>query len=333
MITGDHKTTALAIGEKVGIVDNIEQVFDCRELDNMDEETAEQKIVASKIFARAVPENKYQILETLKKHNIVAMTGDGVNDVPALRGAHVGIAMGSGAEMAHSAGDIILLDDNFKNIVVAIREGRVILTNIRRTMSYLLSTNLGEALTMLAGLLLANALPVSPIQILWINIVTDTLMVIPLGLEPAEENVLKQKPQLINAPLLSRNLVVRMFLTAMVMSTLTISIFMITRPMFGLEIAEVFAFISLVVAQWANAISFRSFSQSFIKRSKVPNWPLFICLMIAIFLQVMVLFFWQPLLGIPSDIPIVPLIIVAGISFAIPLATTELHKKLSKNKA
>ena len=182
MITGDHFETAYQIGRELGMVENREEVFDCRNMAKLSDDQLDAIVTKTKVFSRVIPEQKYRLLTILKKHHITAMTGDGVNDVPALTNAHVGVAMGSGSHIAKDAGDIILLNDNFKTIIDAMREGRTIIANIRRMLFYLLSTNTGELITMLGALLIGIKTPLEPVQILWVNLVTDTSMVIPLGL-------------------------------------------------------------------------------------------------------------------------------------------------------
>jgi P-type Ca2+ transporter type 2C len=175
MITGDHAETAFAIGKKIGLAEHRDEVFDSRILDeHKDHETLAHHIHNAKVFARVTPENKFKILTILKKKHITAMTGDGVNDVPALAQAHIGIAMGSGTQIAKESGDIVLLDNNFSSIVEALKEGRVIFANIRRMLYYLLSTNFGIVLTIILSLLAGLPLPLVAVQILWINLVTDT---------------------------------------------------------------------------------------------------------------------------------------------------------------
>ncbi|MFS8119402.1 MAG: cation-translocating P-type ATPase, partial [Microcoleus sp.] len=180
LITGDHYETAYNIGKQIGLANHPDQVIQGIDLPK-DEAALALAIQDKTIFARILPEDKFRILKALKRTEITAMTGDGVNDVPALANAHVGIAMGSGSDIARDAGGIVLLDDNFATIVKAIAEGRKIFDNIRRMLFYLLSTSLGEVLTMIGALLVGLPLPVTAIQILWINLVTDTAVVLPLG--------------------------------------------------------------------------------------------------------------------------------------------------------
>jgi len=170
------------------------------------------------VFARILPEDKFRILNALKRSEITAMTGDGVNDVPALSNAHVGFAMGSGSDIAKDAGGIVMLDDNFATIITAISEGRRIYDNIKRMIFYLLSTSIGEVLTMIAALVLGLPLPVTATQILWINLATDTAMALPLGLEPAERNHMKRPPRKPKAQLLNKHIIFRMILVALSMA-------------------------------------------------------------------------------------------------------------------
>ena len=206
MITGDHFETAYQIGRELGMVENRDEVFDCRDMAKLSDEQLDAIVTKTKVFSRVIPEQKYRLLTILKKHHITAMTGDGVNDVPALTNAHVGVAMGSGSHIAKDAGDIILLNDNFKTIIDAMREGRTIIANIRRMLFYLLSTNTGELITMLGALLIGIKTPLEPVQILWVNLVTDTSMVIPLGLEPGEKQAMNRPPERPDAPILSRQM-------------------------------------------------------------------------------------------------------------------------------
>lgn len=328
MITGDHHETAFQIGQELGIVETREEVFDSRRIEFLDEEELREIIARSRVFARVTPEAKYKILEILKKDEIAAMTGDGVNDVPALANAHIGISMGSGPRVVKDAGDIVLLDDNFKNIVTAMAEGRVVIANIKRMLVYLLATNAGEAVTMIGALILGSQPPLVAVQILWVNLVTDTMMVIPLGLEKAEDNVMRQQPKAANAPLLSANMKVRMVLVATTMATMTLSIYMYFENRLGHAAASTLAFATMVVAQWANALNMRSNFQSMFKRLKVINRPFYFMMFIAVTLQMLVLF--TPLGGFlhvdMTDVPLETLLAVMAIAFVIPIAVVELHK-------
>ena len=192
MITGDHSETAYNIAETVGIADNRGQVYDSHKLAKLSPDNLAKVVETTRVYARVTPDTKHAILSELNKTEITAMTGDGVNDVPALTQAHVGIAMGSGSAIAKDASDIVLLDNNFRSIVVAVKEGRTIVANIRRMLVYLLATNAGEVLVTLGALIIGLPLPLVAVQILWINLATDTFLVIPLGVEPPRGNVMEQ---------------------------------------------------------------------------------------------------------------------------------------------
>lgn len=330
MITGDHFETAYHIGRSLGMVQRRDQVFDSRRMQTMSDEELSAVIDDVRVFSRVVPENKYRILSLLKKNNITAMTGDGVNDVPALANAHVGIAMGSGSQIAKDAGDIILLDDNFKSIIDAMREGRTIFANIRRMLFYLLATNGGEALTMVGALIIGLPLPLLPVQILWINLVTDTSMVIPLGLEPGEKNTLKRKPKRPDAPILSKFMITRIVIVALSMSAVTLTLYATFNALYGSEYARTIAFCALVVMQWANAFNARSDYESLATRIRVWSGPFYAGLAIAVSLQVIaVLGPLQGLLHI-SSVSIGDLVITGSLAFVIPIILVEIHKLIGR---
>jgi Ca2+-transporting ATPase len=330
MITGDHFETAYHIGRQLGMVTHRSQVFDSRRMSVMSDEELDEVIRDVRVFSRVVPEHKYRILSLLKKHNITAMTGDGVNDVPALSNAHVGVAMGSGSQIAKDAGDIILLDDNFRSIIDAMHEGRTIFANIRRMLFYLLSTSAGEVLTMIGALAIGMPLPIVPVQILWINLVTDTAMVIPLGLEPGEKSNMKNKPKRINDPILSRFIISRMILIALSMAVLTLSLYGIFSAQYNHEYGSTIAFSALVVMQWSNAFNARSDYESLFRRLRVFNGKFYIGLAIAITLQILAVF--GPLQGLLHVTPVAigDLIVTGIIAFIVPIALSELHKFIGR---
>ncbi len=333
MITGDHAETAFQIGKSLGMVNARDEVFDCRTLDTLDDDAVLPIINKTRVFARVIPEQKYRLLTLLKKRNITAMTGDGVNDVPALTNAHIGIAMGSGASIAKDAGDIILLDDNFKTIIDAMREGRVIISNIRRMLVYLLATNAGEVLSMLGALIIGTRLPLEPVQILWVNLVTDTSMVIPLGLEPAEDDVMKRKPQKPNAPMLSRAMIARVIISAVIIASLTLVTYILFERNYGHAYAQTMAFAALVVSQWGNAFAVRSDTGYAWTRLKVMNRSFYAGLAISIALQALV--FFGPLgeaLHI-TKVASLHLIVASLISFVLPIIASDIHKALIRRNS
>ncbi|NMO97582.1 cation-translocating P-type ATPase [Paenibacillus lemnae] len=197
MITGDHKNTAVAIAKELEIASSLEQSMTGAEIDELSDEEFSTKIRDMRVFARVSPEHKVKIVKAFRAQgNIVSMTGDGVNDAPSLKNADIGVAMGiTGTDVSKGASDMILTDDNFTTIVHAIREGRNIYANIRKTVTFLLSCNFGEVVAILASILFFWPLPLLATQILWINLVTDTLPAIALGVDPGEKDVMKKKPR------------------------------------------------------------------------------------------------------------------------------------------
>ncbi|MBR5389318.1 cation-transporting P-type ATPase [Candidatus Saccharibacteria bacterium] len=330
MVTGDHAQTAFAIGRELGLCTEFSEVLDCSKIGDLPDSDFEDRVRKATIFARVTPEDKFRILNIIKKSEVVAMTGDGVNDVPALTNSHVGIAMGNSPSIVQDAGDIVLLDNNFSNIVSAMKEGRVIIANIRRMLIYLLSTNAGEVLATLGALFISGSQLLLPIQILWINMVTDSLMVVPIGLEPPEREFMSQKPEDKDAPILPKILIKRMFIIAITMTAVGLGTYYLALARFTHDEANTLAFTAMVVVQWSNAFCVRGTYESVFKRLKVKNTLFILAFIAAIVLEVLVLF--GPLSILTKTVPVdtFALVLTIIVSFAVPIIVTELHKKLAK---
>ena len=330
MITGDHFETAYHIGRQLGLAANRDQVFDSRKMSDLDDIQLARQVRNARVFSRVTPENKYRILQLLKTKEVAAMTGDGVNDVPALASAHVGVAMGSGSQIAKDAGDIILLNNNFESIIHAMREGRVIFSNIRRMLFYLLSTNTGEVVTMVTAIAIGMPIPLLPVQILWANLVTDTSMVIPLGLEPGEKDTMRQKPVSPTAPLLNWYIISRIALVAISMAALALPLYAYFGSKYGYEYAQTITFAALIGMQWANAFSARSTYESVFSRIRVFSKAFYIGLSASIVLQCLALFSpLQDFLGL-TDVRLEDLAVTGIISFSTMIIVVEIHKFIGR---
>ena len=224
MITGDHALTAEAIARDIGIIDAGQRAITGSELESMTDEELELAAAKTSCFARVSPAHKLKLVQVLQKQdNIVAMTGDGVNDAPALKQADIGVAMGiTGADVSKGASEMVLTDDNFRSIVSAIEEGRAIYDNIKKFIKYMLSSNVGEILVMFVALLINLPIPLLAIQILWINLVTDGLPAIALGFEPAEEGVMRRRPRPTNESIFAQGTGVHIVLVGVLIAILTL---------------------------------------------------------------------------------------------------------------
>lgn len=326
MITGDHFQTAFSIGKQLGLAQDESDVFDCSTMGDLEGAELRKVVRHARVFSRVTPENKFKILQILKATEVTAMTGDGVNDVPALSSAHVGIAMGSGSQITKDAGDILLLNDDFSSIVHAMREGRIIFANIKRMLFYLLSTNIGEVIVALGALIIGVPLPLAPIQILWINLVTDTTMVIPLGLEPGEKDTLKQRPVSPKAPILSKYMIVRIVIVALLMGVVTLGLYIYFSSTHSVAYGQTIAFLALVVMQWANAFNARSTYDSVFVRTKVRHTVFWIGLAISILLQVAVFVGpLQPYLHV-APVSLQDALLVSAGAFVATIIPVEIHK-------
>ncbi|MCB2291942.1 calcium-translocating P-type ATPase, PMCA-type [Clostridium algoriphilum] len=274
MITGDHKNTAYAIGKDLDICKYQEEVITGDELDKLSDKQLDKKIDDLRIFARVSPKHKLRIVKAFKhKKHIVAMTGDGVNDAPAIKEADIGIAMGiSGTDVTKEAASMILLDDNFATIVSAVEEGRVIYNNIRKFIRYLLSCNLGEVLTMFLASLFYLDNPLLPIQILFVNLVTDGLPAIALGVDPADTDIMLEKPRGKNESVFSRGLTEKIIIRGCLIGICTILAF-IGGKYYGMSIeaCRTLALGTLVLSQLIHVFECRSEKHSLFEINPFTN--------------------------------------------------------------
>jgi len=274
MITGDHKNTAYAIGKDLDICNFPEEVITGDELDKLSDKELDKNIDNFRIFARVSPKHKLRIVKAFKhKNHIVAMTGDGVNDAPAIKEADIGIAMGiSGTDVTKEAASMILLDDNFATIVAAVEEGRVIYNNIRKFIRYLLSCNLGEVLTMFLASLFYLENPLLPIQILFVNLVTDGLPAIALGVDPADPDIMFEKPRGKNESVFSRGLTEKILIRGCLIGVCTILSF-IGGKYYGMSIeaCRTLALGTLVLSQLIHVFECRSEKHSLFEINPFTN--------------------------------------------------------------
>ncbi len=260
MITGDQKLTAFGVGRELGLVESEKQVITGAELDGLDDAALDKKMESISVVARASPEHKVRTLEALRrKGHVVAMTGDGVNDAPALKRSDVGISMGLvGTDVARETSDIVLADDNFSTIVAAVEEGRAIYDNIRKFMRYQLTTNFAELLVVFGAMVLSMPLPLLPIQILWMNLVTDGLPAIALGTENAEKDVMERPPRGRGEHVL-KGMYTYFAVVAIMMAAITILVYWVELTMTGNEAkARTVAFTTLVIMQLFHVFTCRS---------------------------------------------------------------------------
>ena len=331
MITGDHVLTAEAIGRELGIYQKGDCAVTGAELDKMSDKELETAAETCTVFARVAPEHKVRIVKAFQKSgNVVAMTGDGVNDAPALKTADIGCAMGkSGTEVAKGASDLILTDDNFATIVEAVREGRGIYDNIRKAVHFLLSSNIGEILTIFVAMLLGWAAPLLPIQLLWVNLVTDSLPAIALGMEPAEENIMERPPRKNTGSLFGDGLGGRILLEGVMIGVLALLAFGIGHVYFdqedGYAIGRTMAFAVLSLSQLVHAFNMRG-EGSLGKLPFCSNKWLLMAFVVGATLQCVVIMM-PPLAGVFQVVPLngEQWLLTAALALA-PLPLVELEK-------
>ncbi len=330
MITGDHVKTATAIASKIGIMDAYDKALTGAQLTNISDEELSKTIYRYSVFARVSPEHKVRIVKAFQSTGaIVAMTGDGVNDAPALKAADIGCAMGvSGTDVAKGAADMVLTDDNFATIVDAVREGRGIYANIRKSVHFLLSSNIGEILTILTAVLMGFKSPLLAIHLLWVNLVTDSLPAIALGLDPADEKIMDRKPFKNEKNLFTKSLWVRIGLEGCMIGLLALTAFSIGNVLFGsLTIGRTMAFATLSISQLVHAFNMRT-EESVFSIDLLSNMYLIGAFVVGFAMQAAVIMIPAVAL-IFKVIPLTAIqwLVVLGLSF-VPIAVVEAEKAL-----
>ena len=260
MITGDHKITASAIAKDIGILKDESEAIEGSEIEKWTDDMLKEKVADLSVYARVSPEHKIRIVKAWQENgNVVAMTGDGVNDGPALKQADIGVAMGiTGTEVAKEASSMVLTDDNFSTIVKAIANGRSIYANIQNAIRFLLSGNTGAVLTVIYASILALPVPFAAVHLLFINLVTDSLPAIAIGLEPHNENIMKEKPRDISVPLLNKSFARRVLVEGIIIAISTLIAFHIGLSTGDPLVASTMAFATLCLARLFHGFNARS---------------------------------------------------------------------------
>jgi Ca2+-transporting ATPase len=309
MITGDHKDTAFAIAKELGIADDISQCHTGEDVDNMSEEELRECVKTARVFARVSPENKVSIVKAFKANgHIAAMTGDGVNDAPSLKAADIGIAMGiTGTDVAKGAADMVLTDDNFASIEKAVEEGRCIYSNIRKTVLFLLSSNIAEVILMLVLIMIGMPAPLIAIHLLWVNLVTDSLPAVALGMQPKEKGLMNEKPRDPHEGIFANGGMLITLLYGAILSISVILAYFVPAWMHMDEVnalggikqfyeenqgilgqARTMAFVTLAFSELMHMIGMSDVKHSFIHVFKDKNWMMALAFALGIVLQIIV---------------------------------------------
>ena len=333
MITGDHLQTAKAIAKELGILKRGDLAIDGETLERMSQHELEQNIMDYSVFARVSPEHKVRIVKAFQSTGaVVAMTGDGVNDAPALKNADIGIAMGKGGtDVAKNAADMILLDDNFVTIVEAVKQGRNIYDNIKKAIHFLISTNIGEIVTIFFGLVLGIKSPLLAIQLLWINLVTDSLPAIALGLEKEEENIMSRLPRNPKKNLFADGLWWKIIIEGAMLGMFTLLAFSIGNRLYSVEVGRTMAFLALGILELVHSFNIKS-EESIFKIGVFENKYLIGALVLGVILQVIVVVI-SPLAQIFSLVPLTGIQWLYTVLIAIaPIPIVEIQKAVNGYK-
>lgn len=345
MITGDHRKTALAIAKELKIAEHESETMTGQELNQMSDQELQQRVESIRVFARVSPEHKVRIVQALKNNDkIVSMTGDGVNDAPSLKEANVGVAMGiTGTDVAKGAADVVLTDDNFSTITAAVEEGRNIYQNIKKSILFLISCNLGELLALFFGILMGWPAPLTAVHILWVNLVTDTLPAISLGTDPEDPDIMEEKPRDAKEKIFSKSNLLYSIWNGLAIGGITLFAFVEGLKQYtniesflainysnissdALIHAQTMAFITLSISQLFHSLNLRSVQKSIFKVGIFTNHLLVWSIMIGVVIQLALVYipFFNQVFGIR------PLLwndwfLIIGLSM-IPLILNEIIK-------
>lgn len=333
MITGDHIATAKAIAKDLSILGPHDKAITGQELDKIPQNKLEKEIADYSVFARVTPEHKVRIVKAWQSTGaVVAMTGDGVNDSPALKNADIGIAMGkNGTDVAKNAADMVLTDDNFVTIVKAVKQGRNIYDNIKKAIHFLIATNIGEIVTIFMGLVLGFKSPLLAIQLLWVNLVTDSLPAIAIGLEPPEKDIMNRKPVNSKKGIFADGLWNKIIVEGIMIGMLTLVAFSIGNKYYGIEVGRTMAFIAIGVLELVHSFNIKS-EQSIFKVGILENKFLIGSFLLGIFVQTIVVVV-PTLADIFKLVPLnqIQWLIALGISI-LPIPIMEVQKKVNEIK-
>ena len=340
MITGDYLETGLAIAKDLGIAERDDQAIMGRELNEMSEAELREIVKEKSVYTRVSPENKVQIVTALKQNgHITAMTGDGVNDAPAIKKADIGIAMGiTGTDVAKNTAEVILTDDNFATIVNAVEEGRIIYSNIKKFVAYLLSCNLGEVLIVLISILMNLPVPLIPIQLLWLNLVTDSFPALALGVERGEADIMDEPPRDPDEPILDTEIKITVAIQSIAITVATLLAYLVGLKWYGqaegLQHARTMAFSTLIICELLRSYTSRSIDKTVFEIGVFTNKKLVLATAFSFLLMLLVIY--VPVLNDAfglMDLGPREIAVVIGSSL-IPLVAGEIQKKVRfrKNK-
>jgi P-type Ca2+ transporter type 2C len=328
MITGDYPKTARAIAESIGLLQTGHQVLNGNDLNAMDDQKLKREVLYTDVFARVSPEHKMRIVEALRANNqVVAMTGDGVNDAPSIKRADIGVAMGiTGTDVAKESADMVLTDDNYASIVDAVEQGRVIYSNIRKFVYYLLSCNLAEICIIFLGILFTRGSPLTVIQLLWLNLVTDGAPALALGTEKGDPDIMNQPPRPASEPIINRFMQIGIAVQTIAITAVTLTAYLVglrLHPEMP-EFAETMAFLTLSLTELPLAYAARSERYPLLKIGVFSNRNMNIASVSSLILILVVTYvpFLQPIfdttsLGWQQWELILPLLLVPAIAVEI----------------